>query len=207
MKKKIIINGLLSLVVLVMLIIAIVYMKRTGKDIYYEVGILSGMLFAIVGITIMQLLQKQKPLYDERQLQARGVCYKYAWGVLVACLVIDGGIREIFGLNWANFFTGIILWILVSSVVFVVLAIFLDAYETNATVKSRVYVIFILLGIFNIAFAIYYCFKGEMIENRALTGYAINLFAGIAILIMGSLALIKRAIDGKEDDNYEEPKA
>lgn len=97
----------------------------------YVAGVLVGIGSAAVVIAVMAAVRKKqgqpKAEYDERQLAARGIAYRWAYMTLIFSLLADTGVEAIWG-PWAK--PGVSAWMLIflSIGVFIVACVRKDAY-------------------------------------------------------------------------------
>ena len=97
----------------------------------YVAGVLVGIGSAAVVIAVMAAVRKKqgrpKPEYDERQMAARGVAYRWAFLTLMLSLAVNTGVEAIWG-PWAK--PGVSAWMLIflSIGVFIVACVRKDAY-------------------------------------------------------------------------------
>ena len=71
----------------------------------YVAGFLVGIASVAVVIAVMAAVRKKqgrpKAEYDERQLAARGIAYRWAYMTLILSLLADTGVESIWG-PWAK---------------------------------------------------------------------------------------------------------
>ena len=71
----------------------------------YLAGILAGIMAVAVVTAILTAVRKKqgrpKPEYDERQMAARGVAYRWAFLTLMLSLAVNTGVEAIWG-PWAK---------------------------------------------------------------------------------------------------------
>ena len=101
----------------------------------YVAGVLVGIGSAAVVIAVMAAVRKKqgqpKAEYDERQLAARGIAYRWAYMTLIFSLLANTGVEAIWG-PWAK--PGVAVWMMIflSVGVFVVVCVRRDAYFAMA---------------------------------------------------------------------------
>lgn len=97
----------------------------------YVAGVLVGIGSAAVVIAVMAAVRKKqgqpKAEYDERQLAARGIAYRWAYMTLIFSLLANTGVETIWG-PWAK--PGVAVWMMIflSIGVFIVACVRKDAY-------------------------------------------------------------------------------
>ena len=97
----------------------------------YLAGILAGIMAVAMVTAILTAVRKKqgrpKPEYDERQMAARGVAYRWAFLTLMLSLAVNTGVEAIWG-PWAK--PGVSAWMLIflSIGVFIVACVRKDAY-------------------------------------------------------------------------------
>lgn len=80
----------------------------------YLAGILAGIMAVAVVTAILTAVRKKqgrpKPEYDERQMAARGVAYRWAFLTLMLSLAVNTGVEALWG-PWAK--PGVSAWMLI----------------------------------------------------------------------------------------------
>lgn len=195
------------LIVLVGIIFAIAF--KGVENYEYLVGFIIGFgAIMIVGTIIGFYIRKTKGKnyeYDERQIARRGECYKYAVISLAVTLILDGVIRQAFNYEWSSYLIGVSVNLVIALTVFVISAIFKDAYFFEERNMIKLIILFFALGVVNIIFGLIDCFNGEFIVDGMVTASVTNMLVGVMSVLIATCALIKRAIDNKTDsEDYEE---
>ena len=129
--------------------------------------------------------------YDERQTAVRGRAFKYAYGTLLAALllyVVTDGIWD-----WCVPLTGCAAAIAMSLVPYVWVSITNEAYWWANTNRLGQYVVFVLLGIMNLGLAVSSWLEGDMVVDGMLQIGGANLMLGIVFIYVFAVALIQRA--------------
>ena len=173
-------------------------------------GIATGL---IVGILIYFIALKatkkyrfgNKPDYDERQKYEQGKAYKIGFFTMMiyscvyACteIVFEDGIP--FAPGVGAFFA-----LFVGAFAFATHAIFHDCYISTNERPIRTKIIFVVIGIVNLASGAINIFSGELIENGVLTVKAMNFFCGLLMLALVCEILIKERLDSKREKLDEE---
>ena len=129
--------------------------------------------------------------YDERQTAVRGRAFKWAYGTLLAALmlyVVTDGIWD-----WCVPFTGCAAAISVSLVPFLLICIFGEAYWWTDVSRAGQYTTVALLGLLNLAMAFASAVRGDLVEDGRLQTGGANLALGLVFILVFIAAAIQRA--------------
>lgn len=171
-------------------------------------GILVGLVIAIIIIKICNTNGKFKTDYDERQKIMIGKSYKYAmisaWVMMGIYIVLDiGGIKIPMDNSLAIFSM-----LFVSLMVHTSYSVWTDAYFGSNSNNKRYAIMSVVITLVNIAATCAYIKGGELIVDGVLTFKAINAECALMFLILGVEFFIKGIMDknsdAKEDDDDEE---
>ncbi|MBO5088039.1 MAG: hypothetical protein J6C01_05135, partial [Lachnospiraceae bacterium] len=113
--------------------------KEAGAlSIYYLLGVICGVAVGLVFVALLVWLTRKmggkidldvkKDAYDERQLLARGVAYKFAFYTLLIGMVVIALMEEIAGIRLFMSMAGVWVMICISIAVFATICILKDAY-------------------------------------------------------------------------------
>ena len=156
---------------------------------WYAVGIIVGVLFAVVMTFIWVKRRKGKCEFDERQERSRGRAFKYGFFTALVYFMgysIGGIINQ--G-NWMHDPTWVFAGLCLSVGVFAVNAIWNDAYfSLNETPKSYI-VLFIALAVTNLTGGI----RGVLDEDSG--DNSLNFCLGILLLCILIVLGVKRFRD------------
>lgn len=180
--------------------------KEEGSmNIYYLLGMICGVAAGIALVAlVMWLVRKmggkiewncnKENAYDERQLLARGVAYKYAFFTLLLGLVIASVLDEISGISLFMSFAGIWIEICLSIAVFATICIVKDAYMSLYENVKGIVATFAVIGLSNLGIGSINVLDGEpLIENGVLTKGCTNLIVGVLFIYI-LLVFIGRVI-------------
>ena len=129
--------------------------------------------------------------YDERQTAVRGRAFKWAYGTLLAALmlyVVTDGIWD-----WCVPFTGCAAAISVSLAPFLLICIFGEAYWWTDVSRVGQYATVALLGLLNLAMAFAAAVRGDLVEDGRLQTGGANLALGLVFILVFIAAAIQRA--------------
>lgn len=178
----------------------------------YAMGVVAGILFSVLLVTLCYKLSfnkhgrdkkgpfREKEIYDERQLLARGVAYKAGYFslmfYLLLVILINNADKD------TNYITDLMLVIgvYISIGVFAVVCIIKDAYMSLYENAKRSILIMLILGFVNIGFGV----SGVLEDTTEKKQYIMNFTAGIVILITCIVFVIKRLSDKDKDEDDEE---
>ncbi|MDE7264635.1 MAG: hypothetical protein K2N64_08260, partial [Anaeroplasmataceae bacterium] len=156
---------------------------------------------------IIFMKKKQRGVqFDERQLKNRGDCFCISFFVLIGCLFLDGMIRTIIEYDWSTYMNGIFTCVIISIAVFVILAIWKDAYTTTDDSKVRLIIISFLLSIINFVMSIIQIVQYGFLENGKIGLSFLNILTGGLLMIVCVNLFVKYRIDKRKDFEDEELK-
>lgn len=165
------------------------------------IGVLLGIIIAIVCIKAYNTNNKIKTDYDERQEAVRGRGYKYAaytaWvllGLVVCIKIADVNIR----IEDAMIAFSILA---ISALVQTIHAIMHDAYFGSNNDRRKYIILFIIFAIINLANAISRFSAGEMIVDGTLTWAGISGICGLMFVILVIALGVKNLISKREEED------
>ena len=168
----------------------------------YVAGILVGIGSAAVVIAVMAAVRKKqgqpKAEYDERQLAARGIAYRWAYMTLIFSLLADTGMEAIWG-PWAQ--PGVAVWMLIflSIGVFIVACVRKDAYFAVAQ-NPRTYLwLFGAVVVLQIPNIIINLRSGGFVEDGLLTWDALSPASGALFLVLTVCAIVRLRRQKREE--------
>ena len=164
--------------------------EREVPSLAWVIGALCGIGVVLVILLVQKLTGQTKNKFDERQVAARGVAFKWGFFTMMIyeaaySLLLAAGIR------FADEFTGPILGIFAGVAVFGSVAAAKDAY-TALDENPRSRWLWPLLGVLWLFIGIMKVLGGEAVRDGALTKDSLQLFLGAAFLIIGLVDLIHR---------------
>ena len=175
--------------------------EREVPSLAWVIGALCGIGIVLLVLLIQKLTGQTKNKFDERQVAARGVAFKWGFFTMMIyeaaySLLLAAGIR------FADEFTGPILGIFAGVAVFGSVAAAKDAYTAlDENPRSRwlwpvVGALWLFVGIMKVL-------GGEAVRDGALTLDSMQLFLGAAFLIIGLVDLIHRRRSRGSDGDAE----
>lgn len=170
----------------------------------YVAGVLVGIGSAAVVIAVMAAVRKKqgrpKPEYDERQMAARGVAYRWAFLTLMLSLAVNTGVKAIWG-PWAK--PGVSAWMLIflSVGVFVVVCVRRDAYFAVAQDPKASLWLFGAVVVLQIPNIIITLRSGGFVEDGLLTWDALSPASGALFLVLTVCAIVRLRRQREDDES------
>lgn len=170
----------------------------------YVAGFLVGIGSVAVVIAVMAAVRKKqgrpKAEYDERQMAARGVAYRWAFLTLMLSLAVNTGVEAIWG-PWAK--PGVSAWMLIflSIGVFIVACVRKDAYFAVAQ-NPRTYLwLFGAVVVLQIPNIIINLRSGGFVEDGLLTWDALSPASGVLFLVLTVCAIVRLRRQREDDES------
>lgn len=170
----------------------------------YVAGVLVGIGSAAVVIAVMAAVRKKqgrpKPEYDERQMAARGVAYRWAFLTLMLSLAVNTGVEAIWG-PWAK--PGVSAWMLIflSIGVFIVACVRRDAYFAMAQDPKASLWLFGAVVVLQIPNIIITLRSGGFVEDGLLTWDALSPASGALFLVLTVCAIVRLRRQREDDES------
>lgn len=170
----------------------------------YVAGVLVGIGSAAVVIAVMAAVRKKqgrpKPEYDERQMAARGVAYRWAFLTLMLSLAVNTGVEAIWG-PWAK--PGVAVWMLIflSIGVFIVACVRKDAYFAMAQDPKASLWLFGAVVVLQIPNIIITLRSGGFVEDGLLTWDALSPASGALFLVLTVCAIVRLRRQREDDES------
>ena len=170
----------------------------------YVAGVLVGIGSAAVVIAVMAAARKKqgrpKPEYDERQMAARGVAYRWAFLTLMLSLAVNTGVEAIWG-PWAK--PGVSAWMMIflSVGVFVVVCVRRDAYFAMAQDPKASLWLFGAVVVLQIPNIIITLRSGGFVEDGLLTWDALSPASGALFLVLTVCAIVRLRRQREDDES------
>ena len=166
------------------------------------VGMVVGLLIAVVIIKLCNKNGKFKTEYDERQEAIRGRGFKYglysAWVMLGIYMALEIGEVDLHMETAFVLFTILIISLMIQTSH----AIWNDAYFGNNNATKKYAVTFIILTLLNLLLSIMFGRRHQIYVDGVITVKAVNLECALIFMIMGVEFVIKDLIS--RDDSEEE---
>ena len=170
----------------------------------YVAGLLVGIGSVAVVMAVMAAVRKKqgrpKAEYDERQMAARGVAYRWAFLTLMLSLAVNTGVEAIWG-PWAK--PGVSAWMLIflSIGVFIVACVRKDAYFAVAQ-NPRTYLwLFGAVVVLQIPNIIINLRSGGFVEDGLLTWDALSPASGVLFLVLMVCAIVRLRRQREDDES------
>lgn len=170
----------------------------------YVAGVLVGIGSAAVVIAVMAAVRKKqgqpKAEYDERQMAARGVAYRWAFLTLMLSLAVNTGVEAIWG-PWAK--PGVSAWMLIflSIGVFIVACVRRDAYFSVAQDPKASLWLFGAVVVLQIPNIIITLRSGGFVEDGLLTWDALSPASGALFLVLTVCAIVRLRRQREDDES------
>lgn len=170
----------------------------------YVAGVLVGIGSAAVVIAVMAAVRKKqgrpKPEYDERQMAAREVAYRWAFLTLMLSLAVNTGVEAIWG-PWAK--PGVSAWMLIflSIGVFIVACVRKDAYFAVAQNPKASLWLFGAVVVLQIPNIIITLRSGGFVEDGLLTWDALSPASGALFLVLTVCAIVRLRRQREDDES------
>ena len=174
---------------------------ENSGNIWWGIGVLAGAAAVLLILLIMKLMGKEGSRFDERQVAARGVAYK--WGFFTLMIYEAAyAVLNTMNIRFADETMGPVIGIFLGVAVFGAVAAAKDAYVA-VNEKPGAAWIWGIVGLLWTAIGIMKFIGGEGIENGLLTADSMQLFMGGAFLVVIATYLIRR-LTGRGDGESEE---
>ena len=157
-------------------------------------GLLVGLIVAAIIMKLTKINGRMKCEYDERQSVIRGKGYKYGFFAFMICNFLHGmsyAAEITLPLDPAAF---AVLSIIIALAVQISYCIWNDAYFSLNENKTRVLIVFAVIGIVNLVLGIFGLCEGRAIENGVLNFRCTNLFCGVLFLYIFCVLFLKRFV-------------
>ena len=143
--------------------------------------------------------KKKKQVFDERQIAAQGMAYKWAFWTMFGYYLLYATICGAMEIVWCDPFLGAFLGVIVGATVFALICVFRDAYfRPDQSRKSEIVVINIicfsqgLIGLMNL-------FDGTVIEDGVLSSESLQLFMLLMGLVLDAAFIVKHRMEKREE--------
>lgn len=141
---------------------------------------------------------KKKAKFDERQIAAQGMAYKWAFfsmlGYYLLYMIVCGAGEIV----WCDDILGMWLGVVIGVTVLCVICIFRDAYFRPDQSQKGAIICINLIGISQGMLGILHLSDGTVVENGVLTGDSMQLFFLAMLLVIDAAFIIKHCMDRRE---------
>ncbi len=150
----------------------------------------------VLFVAIVRLFKNKKANYDERQLLARNIAYKFSFFFLMFYCFICG-LLHTFNVKWAGAEVQMFLGIILSFSLFLAISILKDAYFSNSQKRNMQSAIsFFSYGIVSVLFFLSGIGKGDVLWNDGeLSILVLYLIASACSFALGLLSVIKMNLE------------
>ncbi len=150
----------------------------------------------VLFVAIVRLFKNKKANYDERQLLARNIAYKFSFFFLMFYCFICG-LLHTFNVKWAGAEVQMFLGIILSFSLFLAISILKDAYFSNSQKRNMQSAIsFFSYGIVSVLFFLSGIGKGDVLWNDGeLSILVLYLIASACSFVLGLLSVIKMNLE------------
>lgn len=150
----------------------------------------------VLFVAIVRLFKNKKANYDERQLLARNIAYKFSFFFLMFYCFICG-LLHTFTVKWAGAEVQMFLGIILSFSLFLAISILKDAYFSNSQKRNMQSAIsFFSYGIVSVLFFLSGIGKGDVLWNDGeLSILVLYLIASACSFVLGLLSVIKMNLE------------
>lgn len=175
-----------------------------GLRIALFAGLFIGIMLVLVFLRMTKTDGNVKCKYDERQEMARGKGFKYAFYTAISWMGLEVILKamEVDMTIVEDIYS--MVGLLVSILVYVIYAIFNDAYFSLNENFGRVMVSFGFIAAFNFIIGISTLLSGQTFVDGKFTFSSINLICGAIFVVIFIAIIIKNMIDRMGDKNNEE---
>ena len=213
MRKKVV--RIIAILVVFLCCIGIAFGQSGNKSIYYLLGMVCGVAVGLAFVAlVMWLVRKtggkidwncdKENAYDERQLIARGIAYKYAFFTMLLGVIVASLLEEMFDCPLLMSFGGMGLLMCLSIAVFATICIVKDAYMSLYENVKGIVITFAVLGISNIVIGLLNMEGEQLIKNGVLTKGCYNIMVGIMFLYIIFVFIGRVIYSNKQMENDEE---
>lgn len=163
------------------------------------VGLIVGLMLAVIVYKACNKDKKVKTEYDERQQAIRGKGYMYSYYTLIAYLVLwmtlsIGGIKLPL-VDAVIAFIGILLGLMVLGIY----TIYNGAYWGINNDPKKYGIVFTVATVINIIYTVFAIKAGTMIEDGTLQIPFVNLLCAVVMVILLIAVVIKKAMSKEEE--------
>ncbi len=161
-------------------------------------GIMLGLVIALIAIWWINKNKKVRTEYDEMQKQVRGTAYMYAFYTVV---VIEGilALLESYGTLPMEPFVIHFLTIMAGISVQAAYCILNDAYVGLNTQMDRFIIFAIIAAVINLLVAVIAWMDGRMVVDGILQAPFVNFMCFVVFAVLGVIGLFKKAAEDRED--------
>lgn len=168
-------------------------------SIAYVLGIVAGIAMVVVMGIISKVVFKKSLFsckFDERQELVRGRAFRYGFFTMIAYFLVFGVTVEIMGRNIISVGIVCILGAAIGIMVFVVYAIWHDAYYALKENPTRFSMLFAAFMILNLIAGIRRFTDHEAGESKV----SMNLIFAVVFFVILAAQLLKRIVDKKNEE-------
>ena len=151
--------------------------------------------FMIIAVAKSEPKKKKKQVFDERQIAAQGMAYKWAFWAMFTYyflyVIICGGAEIV----WCDAYLGMLLGVLFGATVFALVCIFRDAYFRPFTSKASAVAVVNIICFSQGMIGLMHLKDGTVIEGGVLTADAVQLFLLLTGLVLDVAFIVKHRME------------
>lgn len=172
---------------------------NSARAVGVAIGILVGLVIAVLLVRFSNKNNQYKTDYDERQIKVRGDAYRYAFYTVVVIEVI------LFLLKLGEVVIPVhdsvlhLASVLIGCIVLCVYSIWKDAYWGINNNRKRYGIVMVVCGVLNLIPVIGAFADGSMVQDGVVTGPVINLMVCVMLLLIGFELLLKHIMEKHEE--------
>ena len=143
--------------------------------------------------------KKKRQVFDERQIAAQGMAYKWAFWTMFGYYLLYAIICGAMEIVWCDPFLGAFLGVIVGATVFAVICVFRDAYfRPDQSKASEIIVINVLCACQGIL-GLTHLSEGTLIEDGLLSADALQFFFLLVGLVLDAAFIVKHRMEKREE--------
>lgn len=173
------------------------------KSAYYVAGFACGIGLVALGYAIAAKLRERQNVgqeYDERQLWIQGRAYKAGFFSLIIFCYIYGLADVLIEGQWCKPIVGLSVCVCLSIAVWASICIWHDAYFKVSQSPRHYKILFGCVSLGNICIGISHMIGGDFIEDGVLGINSLNFIAGIMLLAVFIVIIVKGIKDRRESE-------
>lgn len=173
------------------------------KTIYYAAGAIFGVALVALCYIIVAKRRKRENIrqeYDERQLWVQGRAYKAGFFSLMIFCFVYGLADVLIERHWCEPIVGLTVCVCLSVVIWASICIWHDAYFKASQSPRHYKILFACASLVNIFLGVFHMIEGDLLENGVLGIHSLNFIAGIMLLAIFIVTVVKDISDRRESE-------
>ena len=143
--------------------------------------------------------KKKRQVFDERQIAAQGMAYKWAFWTMCVYYFLYAIVSGAAEIVWCDQYLGMLLGVLVGITVFALFCLFRDAYFRPDQSKAVAIVIINLICLCQGIIGLIHLSEGTLIENGVLSGDCVQFFFVLMAIMLDIGFFIKHRMEKREE--------